>query len=122
MSVIKYLLDEHVNPRCRKALIQRSPQTVVWCIGDVGAPPLHALDPDILIWCEAHGFSLVTNNRASMPIHLQEHLSAGRDTPGIFVLNPAMTMGETIEELALIWTVSDSEEYTDLLHYLPLSR
>ena len=55
-------------------------------------------------------------------IETQERLSAGRHTPIIVVLNSAMTMGEAIEELALIWTVSESEEYTDLLHYLPLRR
>jgi hypothetical protein len=121
MSAIKYLLDEHVNPRLQKALRRQSPETVAWCVGDPGAPLLHSLDPEILIWCEAHGFSLVTNNRASMPVHLRNHLAAGRHVPGIFILNPNMSMGETIDELTLIWSVSEAEEYADQLNYLPIS-
>ncbi|PKO20967.1 MAG: hypothetical protein CVU38_17290 [Chloroflexi bacterium HGW-Chloroflexi-1] len=121
MSTIKYLLDEHVNPRFRKALVRREPEMVVWCIGDVVAPPIQTGDPDILLWCEARGFSLVTNNRASMPVHLRDHLAIGRHVPGIFILNPNMTMGETIDELILIWAASDSDEYADQLRYLPVS-
>ena len=36
-------------------------------------------------------------------------------------LNPNMTIGETIEELILIWGASDISEYQDMLIYLPLS-
>jgi hypothetical protein len=121
MSEIKYLLDEHVNPRLRKVLKRLAFEIVVWRVGDPGAPRLGTTDEKILIWCEEHEFSLVTNNRESMPIHLQEHLSAGRHVPGIFTLNRNMTMAETAEELVLIYGASEGEEYLDQLHYLPLS-
>ncbi len=55
-----------------------------------------------------------------MPVHLRDHLAAGLHVPGIFILNPGMTMGETVEELALIWDASEPEEYVDLLTYLPM--
>jgi len=121
MSSIKYLLDEHVNPRFRMALVRREPDLPVRRIGDIGVPPHQTSDPEILLWCEAQDFSLVTNNRASMPIHLRDHLAAGRHVPGIFILNSNMTMGETIDELILIWSASDSDEYADQLRYLPVS-
>lgn len=122
MTKIKYLLDEHVDPRYRKALKRYSPEIVVWCIGDAGAPALSTLDPDILIWCEEQNFILVTNNRASMPVHLQDHLAVGRHMPGIFILNPRMAMGQTIDELVLIWEASVVTEYLDRIWYLPVSR
>jgi hypothetical protein len=56
-----------------------------------------------------------------MPVHLQEHLAIGRHAPGIFTLNPNLTLGETAEELVLIWGASEAEEYVDRLNYLPLS-
>lgn len=121
MTVIKYLLDEHVSPRFRQALVRREHDLVVRRVGEVAAPPIHSSDPDILLWCEAHGFSLVTNNRASMPIHLRDHLDAGHHVPGIFILSPHMTMGHTIDELILIWAASDSDEFVDQLRYLPVS-
>ncbi len=121
MSPRKYLLDENVHPGLRAGLQLEWPSTVVWIVGDPGAPPKGTPDPDILIWCEAQGFSLVTNNRASMPVHLAEHLTAGRHIPGIFVLNPTMTISQTIEELALIRATSGADEYVDSLTYLPVS-
>lgn len=120
MSARKYLLDEHINPRLKKALLRRSPDMIVWCIGDVGAPLLQTSDPDILLWCEANHFTLVTNNRASMPLHLRDHLAAGHHIPGIFILRRQMTMGEIVDELTLIWEAAESEEYSDVLTYLPL--
>jgi hypothetical protein len=121
MSEIRYLLDEHVNPRLRKTLKRAAPDLVVWRLGDAGAPALSTLDPEILSWCEAHGFSLVTNDRESIPQHLRDHLAAGQHVPGIFTLNPNLTMGQTVEELVLIWSVCDADEYIDQLNYLPLS-
>jgi hypothetical protein len=41
--------------------------------------------------------------------------------PGIFMINPYMTMGEMSEELALIQAASDPEEYVNRIVYLPLS-
>jgi Domain of unknown function (DUF5615) len=111
MSEIKYLLDEHVNPRLRKALKRLASDIVVWRVGDPGAPSLGTLDPEISLWCEGHGFSLVTNNRESMPVHLREQLAAGPYTPGIFTLNQNMPLGETADELVLIWGASEAEEY-----------
>ena len=56
-----------------------------------------------------------------MPEHLAAHLETGRHVPGILELNPKMNVGETIEELLLIWGASDSSEYQDVIVYLPLS-
>jgi hypothetical protein len=121
VSTIKYLLDEHIDPRLRRALIRLSPGIIVWRVGDPGTPALQTTDPDILSWCEKNTFSLITNNRASMPVHLRDHLAAGRHVPGIFILNPHMTMGETADELALIWGAAEPEEYADQLRFLPVS-
>jgi len=121
VSSIRYLLDEHADPALRAQLIGHEPELIVWIIGDPGAPKRGAHDPGILLWCEANGFSLVTNNRKSMPVHLRNHLASGHHVPGIFVLNPNMTMGATIDELLLIAGATEAEEYLDLLLYLPLT-
>lgn len=121
MSDIRYLLDENVNPLFRVMLLKREPKMVVWKVGDPGAPPRAIADPAILRWCEENAFILVTNNRQSMTQHLRDHLDEGRHVSGIIELNPGMSIGETIEELLLIWGASNIEEYRDLLIYLPLT-
>lgn len=120
MTQIKYLLDEHINPHLKHGLRRRQPEMIVWCIGDPGAPAKSTQDPDILIWCEERDFILVTNNRASMPVHFRDHLAAGRHCPGIFILNTKLPMGVMIEELELIWEASDLAEYRDQFKHVPI--
>lgn len=118
---MRYLLDEHIHPAYRAQLLRAVPDLEVWMIGDPGAPARGTLDPEILVWCEDNGFLLVTNNRKSMPGHLHDHLALGRHIPGILVINPALTMGQLIDELVLVAVASELDEYRDLLLYLPVS-
>jgi hypothetical protein len=55
-----------------------------------------------------------------MPVHLQDHIAGGGHIPGIFVLSPELSMGETIDELILIGEGSLPDEYQDQIRYLPL--
>lgn len=121
MNEIRYLLDENVSPIIRTELLRREARLIVWKVGDPGTPQRGTSDTIILQWCEENSFILITNNRKSMPRHLQNHLFDGRHIPGIFELSPNMSIGETIEELILIWETSKANEYRDLLVYLPLS-
>ena len=121
MSQIKYLLDEHVDPALRTGLQRHWPEIEVWCIGDPAAPRRSTLDPDILLWCEQHPFILVTNNRASMPVHLTEHLAAGHHVPGIFQLSERLSMKDTILDLGMVWGASELHEYADFISHLPIS-
>ncbi len=82
---LKFLLDENVAPLYQTQLRQRKPDLVVWIVGDPGTPPKSTLDPEILYWCEEHGFVLVTNNRKSMPVHLIDHITEGHHVPGILI-------------------------------------
>ena len=120
MTPIAYLLDENVDPLIQTLLERQWPQISVRRIGEVGVPARGTPDPDILLWCEAQQISLVTNNRKSMPAHIRVHLAAGQHTPGIFILRSVLTLPEAVEELALIWGASDTDEYRDRLVYLPI--
>lgn len=121
MSKIRYLLDENVNPVLRSALLNRDPNLIAWQIGLPGAPALGTPDPDILIWCEENDFILITRNRKSMPLHLAEHQAQNRNANGIFTLSENMSVSETVEELLLIATASELEEYENLILYLPIT-
>jgi len=98
----RFLLDEHVNRAIQRQL-RRLDQTIeVLAVGDPNAPPTGASDPDILSWLEEHGCVLVTGNRSTIPVHLANHLAAGRHTSGILWLRPRASIRAIIEELYLI--------------------
>ena len=101
-------------------MLNHEPSLTVLAVGDEGAPARSTSDPEILEWCEQNQFSLITNNRESMPQHLSDHLSAGCHVPGIFTINLEVPMGKIIEELLLIAGASDTDEYIDRITYIPL--
>lgn len=113
-------MDENVNPVYINQLRRRKPDLIIRAIGEPDTPLKGTLDPEILIWCEAHNFVLITNNRTSMPVHLVDHINTGHHVPGIFILNPDMGIGETIEELILVSEASFEEEYQDQIINLPI--
>jgi hypothetical protein len=118
--VKRLLLDEHVLQLFRVQLRRRDPAPTVWKIGDEGAPAKGTLDPPLLEWCEANSFLLVTNNRASMPVHLADHLAAGRHVPGILCLDLEAPVGLIIEHLWLIAPLSREDEFYDTITDVPL--
>jgi hypothetical protein len=117
---IRFLLDEHIDHAVRQALLRHEPDMVIKVIGGKDAPPRGSPDPDILLWLEQEGYLLITNNRATMPVHLTNHLETGRHLPGILVLRPSITLGQLVIELLEIWRDNRPERFFDLLVYLPL--
>jgi hypothetical protein len=91
-----------------------APDPRVYTIADGSAPARGTLDPDILIWIEAHGYMLVTNNRASMPGHLNDHMALGRHVPGIIQLPRRMNIG------AILWAAARPDEFQAQIVHLPL--
>lgn len=115
-----YLVDENTTPALADQLRRRQSGLKVANVGDDIAPPKGTLDPDILLWIETHGFTLITRNRKSMPEHLLQHLEAGHHIPGILTIRPKASLGEIIEDLLLIWELSEEDEYQDQIIHIPL--
>ncbi|MBM4456854.1 MAG: hypothetical protein FJ011_03630 [Chloroflexi bacterium] len=65
-----FLLDEHLSPRLKTALLRLAPTADVLRVGDPSAPALGTLDPELLRYLEISQRMLVTANRASMPAHI----------------------------------------------------
>ena len=117
---MKYLLDENLAALYRVQLKRQVPELTVWMIGDPGAPERGTKDPDILDWCSQYEFVLVTNNRASMPNHLVDHLASGKHMPGILVFRRRAAIKAILEDLILIAEVAESGEFRDQITHIPL--
>ncbi|MBW4497750.1 MAG: DUF5615 family PIN-like protein [Oscillatoria princeps RMCB-10] len=119
---LKYLMDENVDPVYAAQLRRREPDLRIRVVGEPDIPARGTLDPEILVWCEEYGFILVTNNRTSMPVHLAAHIGLGRQVPGIFILNPDLSIGRNIDELILIAKGSFEGDYQNQIIHLPLTK
>ena len=83
---LAYLIDEHLRGPLWTAIQRHNAKGEhaidAIRVGDPGAPPLGAGDPEILQWAEGNQRVLVTLDESTMPSHLAEHLRDGRQSPG----------------------------------------
>lgn len=117
--MIRFLLDEHVNPVIQRQLLRLDARIEVLSVGDAGAPPNGTPDSELLIWLEENGYVLVTENRSTMPRHFADHITGGRHVPGVLCVRPNVTVGRIIEELYLMWHASVADEYRDRIAFIP---
>ncbi|MBX3000203.1 MAG: hypothetical protein KF893_16895 [Caldilineaceae bacterium] len=103
-------------------LTRLQPDLRIYRIGEADAPVKGTPDADVLDWIEANGCMLITNNRASMPAHLADHIALGRHVPGIIQLPRHMNMRMVLDDLWLIWAAAQSDEFRDQIVYLPLQQ
>lgn len=120
MKRLRFLLDEHVPHAIQGQLLRLSPDIDILIVGQVGAPAKGTPDADLLRWIEHTGYVLVTNNRRTMPVHLQAHFAAGRHTSGILLLRRGVSLGRVIENLLLLWETAEAEEFEDQIIFIPL--
>lgn len=120
MSHVRYLIDESVRLSVVAALRRAEPAIDVGRVGPAGMPPFGSLDPDILAFCEQEQRMLVSLDRASMPDHVAAHHAAGGHTWSALLVTRRCSLRQLLDDLLLIWTASEAEEWCDAIHYLPL--
>lgn len=121
MSRVRWLIDESVRLSLVAALRRVEPAMDVWRVGQTGMPAFGASDPELLNFCEHEKRILVTLDRASMPEHVAAHLAAGRRTWGVLLVTRRCSFRQLLDDLILIWSVTEAEEWHNSMHYLPLS-
>jgi hypothetical protein len=117
---VRFLLDENLSPRLKLAIFRLNPKIDILRVGDRDTPSLGTLDPEILIYLERSQRILLTDNRKSMPEHLEAHWANDGFIWGLFWLRPKATVRELAEDLILIWETTETEEWKNQLIWIPL--
>ena len=82
---------------------------------------LHGLpDRDVLDLAAKQSRILVSQDFRTMPKHFAEFISAGRLSPGVFLVKQRAPLASIIQELVLIWTASTPEDWTNRIVEIPL--
>jgi hypothetical protein len=116
---VRFLIDENLPPRLKTATQRLNSAIDILRVGNATTPALGTLDPDVLRYLELSQRILVTDNRNSMPGHLEDHWKMGGHIWGLFWVRPGTTVGHLAEELLLIWETSEAEEWIDILDWIP---
>ncbi len=117
---LRFLIDENLSPQIQQALRRHYPEIDALRVGDAGAPAFGTLDPAILDYLQQSQRCLLTDNRASMPVHVRDHAAAGGQHWGIFIVRKHAPLGALIKELSLYWEASEAEEWIDRIEWLTI--
>jgi len=118
---LAFLFDEHLRgPLWRAAQSHNLSSNDTLDVVRVGDPPdlpLGEKDEAILNWAEQEGRIIVTYDRSTIPRHLEDHLSAGHHSPGVFLLPRGASIAEIVSFLVLAAYASDPEDWQDRVEY-----
>ncbi|MBN3925295.1 DUF5615 family PIN-like protein [Nostoc sp. NMS4] len=116
---VLFLLDENLSLRLKVAVLRLNPAIDILRVGESNAPTLGTLDPDVLVYLQLSQRLLVTDNRASMPAHLEAHWAEGGNIWGLFWLRPRIPIGQLAQELLLVWETTEAQEWIDQFEWIP---
>jgi uncharacterized protein DUF5615 len=113
----RFQADVHLNELILRAACRREPALVFHtaAAASLGGLP----DPEVLERAAEEGCILVTHDIQIMPRHfaafITTHQSAGRR-----LVPQRLSIAAVADDLLLIWSTMEAEEWIDLLWYLPL--
>jgi len=76
-------------------------------------------DLNVLSIAARLGRILVSHDRSTMPAHFAQFLTT-RPSPGLIIVVQDLDIGRSIEELLLIWTATDIDEWQNKIGYVPI--
>ncbi len=116
---VRFLLDENLPPRLKLAVERLNPAIDILRVGAPGTPTLGTPDPEVLCYLEFSQRMLITDNRKSMPGHLEAHWAKGGHIWGLFWIRPLTPIGQLAQELILVWETTEAEEWINILDWIP---
>jgi predicted nuclease of predicted toxin-antitoxin system len=116
--MLRFLSDENFSGDIVRGLFLRQPNLDLLRVQDVGLRELD--DPAILDWAANNERILLTHDRATMPDFAYDRLLKGQQMSGVFLINDRMPTRQAIDELLLLDTCSQQEEWKGIVLYLPL--
>jgi predicted nuclease of predicted toxin-antitoxin system len=116
--MVRYLADASLHHAIVAGCARREPAIDFL---SAHAAKLRAIDdPDVLAIAAEQGRILVTHDFRTMPKHFAEFLAATGSSPGVFLVKQRTRLAEVIDELVLVWTASEPEDWSNRIVEIPL--
>jgi hypothetical protein len=114
---VRFQADADLDGRVLRGLRRAAPEIDIRTAADAGLAGLP--DYDVLRIAADSGRVLVSQDRRTMPSHFVR-FRADAQSPGVILLRDAVPVAIAIEELILIWSASDADEWFNRLVWIPL--
>lgn len=76
-------------------------------------------DKEVLALAAKQGRVLLTHDRKTMPRHFADFITS-ETSSGVIILPQKLSVTTSVEQLILIWTASEAEEWINRIHSFPL--
>lgn len=120
MDALRFLLDEHMPEYLGDEIVRLEPSIRVVGFGHEFAPSHGIKDPELLVFCEENGLILLTHDKSTIPGHMEKHFANGRHTWGVLILRPKFPVDQLAEEVVLLWSLLERDDWRDYSLYLPM--
>ena len=114
---IRFQADADLNQIIVSVVLRRVPAIDFRTATTAGLAGLK--DHEVLALAARDGRILVSHDQATMPRHFGEFIRSHR-SPGLIVVPQHLPLGEVVDDLILIWTATQAEEWTDRIAFLPV--
>jgi hypothetical protein len=114
---VRFLADANLDQDIVAGLLRREPN-IDFALAQ-GIIPERTKDSQVLGIAAGLGRILVTHDIRTMPRHFAEFTMA-RDSTGLILVPKSMPVGQAIDEILLIWHISEPDEWLNLFRRLPL--
>lgn len=114
---VRFLADANFNQKIVAGLLLREPAI------DFALPqamiPERMKDPDVLDLAYLSGRIVVTHDVTTMPRWFDQRVEE-RSCSGLILAPDKVPIRDVIEDLLLIWHITQAEEWTNRMEWLPL--
>ena len=114
---VRFQADADLNQIILLATIRREPVIDFQTAIAAGLPRI--ADPAVLARAAKDGRVLVTHDRKTMPRHFSEFITREAN-PGLIVIPQSLSVAVAVEDLILIWSATEAEEWVNRIGILPL--
>ncbi len=115
--MLRLLIDQDLDHDILRGLIRRISHLDAVSAFEIGMAK--ATDAQLLIRAAQEVRIVVTHDRKTMPGHAADLMNRGKDIAGLFVVPRRMSLHQVIEDLELMITCSENDEWVNIIRYLP---
>jgi hypothetical protein len=114
---VSFLADADLKRAIVTGLLRREPSVDFLTAAAVGLRGMK--DPEVLLLAANQRRILVSHDANTMPKHFRQFVQAGMWSSGVLLIPQSLDVGTAIEELLLVWLLSEASEWENRLDWLP---
>ena len=118
MSQLRFLADEDLRGTIVRAIRRLEPSIDITTVNEEGIAG--AKDPEVLDYCWQNRWLLLSHDVNTMKSLAEKRVAQRSGLHGLFLIPQDRPIREVADNVVLLWSASEFEEWNDQVVYLPL--